>query len=382
MTPNDCIHVGDRVKIVPRGNSKTWTAEFWHDGQHRRVSLKTRNRKVAVQRAGKLDAELVDGKYRKAVTASSIQDAVDMYLSFLGTEGRARRTIVRYRGELQTLAAFCQGHRARNLSQITPSLFDKFRAERSRNGSPQTLYHEAMVCKQFLKWAVSRQLLAENPLRDYRVTKPPLVPRPAPTLEEVDRILNSCTPRLRPMLTMLALTGMRSGELRQLRPEDVDLDGGWIHIVSRAETPTKTRTSRKVPLHPRLKKLLEGSASPGRSWYFTAEPSRRYAEGNHWVSAKRLNESFVRTAAKLGLSTGRDNCGFTVHSLRHFFETHCVNAGIPQRVIDAWLGHRSDRSMAAVYYFLSDEESQKFMTRVPFGTGAPAANAGQTGEIQ
>ncbi|MDB5306859.1 MAG: hypothetical protein JWO38_1061, partial [Gemmataceae bacterium] len=38
----------------------------------------------------------------------------------------------------------------------------------------------------------------------------------------------------------------------------------------------------------------------------------------------------------------------------------------PQRVIDTWLGHRSDKSMAAVYYRLRDEDSQSFMAKVPF----------------
>ena len=66
-----------------------------------------------------------------------------------------------------------------------------------------------------------------------------------------------------------------------------------------------------------------------------------------------------------------------MHSLRHFFETFTVNEGIPQRVVDTWLGHRSDRSMAAVYYRLKDEDSQKFMAKVPFGTGLPAADAGE-----
>ena len=46
--------------------------------------------------------------------------------------------------------------------------------------------------------------------------------------------------------------------------------------------------------------------------------------------------------------------------------------------MDAWLGHSSDRSMAAVYYKLRDEESQQFMIKVPFGTGMPAADAGDT----
>ena len=79
--------------------------------------------------------------------------------------------------------------------------------------------------------------------------------------------------------------------------------------------------------------------------------------------------------SKLELPAGRDD-GFTAHSLRHSFETTCVNANIPQRVIDTWLGHRSDSSMANIYYRLSDEDSQQFMKQVPFGTGkAPADGA-------
>jgi hypothetical protein len=54
-----------------------------------------------------------------------------------------------------------------------------------------------------------------------------------------------------------------------------------------------------------------------------------------------------------------------------------VNRGIPQRVVDTWLGHRSDRSMASIYYRLTDEESQNFMRQVPFfGISKPAADAG------
>lgn len=85
------------------------------------------------------------------------------------------------------------------------------------------------------------------------------------------------------------------------------------------------------------------------------EPSDTYPAGDHWVNVKKLNEDFQAAVRKAGLPAGRDR-GFTLHSLRHFFETHTVNANIPQRVIDAWLGHGADKSMAAVYYRLSDTE--------------------------
>lgn len=45
--------------------------------------------------------------------------------------------------------------------------------------------------------------------------------------------------------------------------------------------------------------------------------------------------------------------------------------------MDTWLGHRSDKSMAAIYYKLRDEDSQKFMKQVPFGTGEPPAKVGE-----
>ena len=66
----------------------------------------------------------------------------------------------------------------------------------------------------------------------------------------------------------------------------------------------------------------------------------------------------------MNLPAGLKEDGYTIHSLRHFFETYCVNAGIPQRVVDAWMGHSGDKSMSAVYYDLDDHESQRFMQKL------------------
>ena len=168
---------------------------------------------------------------------------------------------------------------------------------------------------------------------------------------------------------------MRAGELQRLRPEDVDMVGGWIHIRSRPGAETKIRESRKVPIHPRLRMELEVLPRTRRPWLFTAAPSKKFPGGENHINVKRLNQLFTRLVGRLGMPVGRAT-GFVIHSLRHAFETITVNAGVPQRAIDTWLGHRSDRSMAAVYYKLRDEESQFFMAKVPFGTGVPAADAG------
>ncbi len=87
---------------------------------------------------------------------------------------------------------------------------------------------------------------------------------------------------------------------------------------------------------------------------------------------KGANEDFQRVARRLGMPVGRE-AGYTLHALRRFFETFCVNSGVPQRAIDVWMGHRSDRSMAAIYYALSDADSEAMMSRVPFSVDPPAS---------
>ena len=374
--PNERIRVGDRVVIYVRGKKRIWCADFWRDGQHQRQSLKTANKKVAIERATKLAATLVDGTYHRPMPTVALAETIDAYLDHLKTEGRAHKTIVKYRGIFDTLIEFLRGQGATRLTQFTAIHFDRFRAHRREDYQPKTLYTEGIVVKQFFRWAKRRKLIMENPLEDIKLFKPRLVPKAGPTLDQIGTILAATHGRLRAMIATLAFTGMRSGDLQRLRLEDVDLRGNWIHIVSRPGAETKTRQSRKVPIHPRLRAILETLPRSNGPWFFTADPSPKYPEGNHWINAKKLNDRFTLLLKKLKLPTGRES-GFVIHSLRHSFETICVNAGIPQRVVDAWLGHTSDRSMAAVYYRLSDEESQEFMLVVPFGTSAPAASAGK-----
>lgn len=370
------VRVGDRVTIYPRGAKKIWCADFWRDGEHKKQSLKTTNKKVAIERATKLAAELIGGTYQAPPPSVTVKQAIDDYIASLETENRARKTVVKYRGVFDLFVEYLERNKVTKLTQVTAAHFDRYRGERKKTKHPKTVYCEGVIIKQLFKWARSRKLIADNPLADIKLNKPTLEPKSGPSLAQVNALLSAAEEPRKSQLAVLALTGMRAGELQRLRTEDVDLAGGWVHIRSRPGAETKTRTSRKVPIHPRLRAVLEGLPSGRREWLFTAEPSRKYPAGGHHMNVKRLNEQFTRLVKRLDMPAGRE-AGFVIHSLRHFFETFTVNEGIPQRVIDTWLGHRSDKSMAAVYYRLSDEDSLSWMGKVPFGTGAPAADVGK-----
>jgi integrase len=101
-----------------------------------------------------------------------------------------------------------------------------------------------VIIKQLLKWAKSRKLIQENPLAEIKLGKPPLVPKGGPSPDQVDQIVGAFDGSARTMVAVLAFTGMRSGELQRLRPEDLDLRGNWIHSRSRRGHETKTREDR------------------------------------------------------------------------------------------------------------------------------------------
>jgi integrase len=145
----------------------------------------------------------------------------------------------------------------------------------------------------------------------------------------------------------------------------VDFRNNWLHIVSRLGFETKSGQSWKVPLHPRLRKILK-RVQHAEDWFFTTQPSRKYPNGGHHINTARVNEDFVKLLKSLDIPAGRD-VGFTFHSMRSSFKTICIHAGVPREVVDVWQNHAPDRAASHVYYKLSDEESQRFMRTVPSG---------------
>ena len=118
-----------------------------------------------------------------------------------------------------------------------------------------TLAHEQIVIKQLLRWSAVEELIPVNPFAALKVEKPKQEPRGGPSLPQMERILGLLKGQLRDIVATLFFTGMRPGDLARLLLDDVDLTGNWLHVVSRLGAETKTRQSRKVPIHGRLRPL-------------------------------------------------------------------------------------------------------------------------------
>ena len=182
----DGFDVGDIVHVSRRGKRGTFTAHYQRDG-HRRKSLRTTNETLARKRASQLYVKIMTQTDAIVPKPLKLKEAVERYMQNCVAEGRAPKTIVKYRAELERFIAFLTEHGINTPDKITPLLFDDYRSQRrSKDGlAARTAWNHAVILKQWLRFLLHRQVIANNPLAGIPLRKPPCPKHPAATAEEV-----------------------------------------------------------------------------------------------------------------------------------------------------------------------------------------------------
>ncbi|HSH96103.1 MAG TPA: tyrosine-type recombinase/integrase [Roseimicrobium sp.] len=353
-----------------------WTADYHFVDklgrrQHGRRSLRARNRRTAEIKAGELDRKLLADGLPSETTSlrTPIQAAIDAYIEAKQTDERSKKTLSKYRCELEKFRDFLYGMQITTLQGITIGLADAYKAHRRTADElqPYTLHNAMIVLKGFLKWCRKRKLIADNPLAELEIREPRRRRHAATTFEQVEAILGKACGTVFAIIMMAAFTGLRVGELIVLRPQDVDLDAGEIYVRPQEGWTAKTEAGiRTVPIHARLLAVLKMLKRRKAVCFLTSAPSAVYPLGDHHLNPREVNVVFQKLAASCGFPVGRDvERGLTFHALRRFFKTFCLDAGVPKPMVDSWMGHRDQSDMDSFYY--DPVKSKEWMARVPFG---------------
>jgi site-specific recombinase XerD len=168
--------------------------------------------------------------------------------------------------------------------------------------------------------------------------------------DEVRRILAEVRiPVYRACLTTIYACGLRLLEGAHLQVADVDSGRMLLHIHG------KGKQDRYVPLPAPTLALLRTFWRTHRSpvWVFPA-PTRHglahsLAHGGGPVTRSSLQSAFRRALRRTGVAKRAH-----VHTLRHSYATHLLEAGVNLRLIQENLGHRSART-TQVYTHLTRE---------------------------
>jgi integrase/recombinase XerD len=170
--------------------------------------------------------------------------------------------------------------------------------------------------------------------REWMLTKLPFQKRPRklPTvlsIEEVTRFLAAVPDqKMRAVMVTAYATGLRVFEVVALRVLDIDNQRMVLRVAE-----GKGAKERLVMLSPKLLELLRA--------YWKVEHSR-----SEWLfpgrdPAVHISVRSVQLACQIARDAARIGKHITMHTLRHSFATHLLEAGTDLCTIKLLLGHRS-----------------------------------------
>ena len=243
--------------------------------------------------------------------------------------------------QLNHLMRFLQHERERSLANQPK--------ESTRRLSSESVYLEIAALRAFYRWAENEKLLAANaaenlslPRRWRRLPK-------ALTNDEISRLLAPLIPETpaslcdQAILELAYACGLRISEMLHLQVTDIDSARMVVNVRQ-----GKGAKDRQVPLSARLLSELRQWWCRHRTkpWLFPG-----MTEGSRH---KPMNVTNVQRMVKQIVVRAKLKKPASMHTLRHSYATHLLEAGVPVALIQEYLGHSSP-STTAIYTHVTRE---------------------------
>lgn len=242
--------------------SKTWYAEYCLEAQRHYEPLRTTNRAAAVKGAHAIVQRMEAGQPNASRRRVAVSELKDVYMTMQRNRGRAPKTLEKYEYVLNESVIWAEATDARSANSFSERDFWAFnQVMTDAELSAKTRYDRLVIVKQCFKYAWRTKLIATNPLAGIAMDKPGSAPQPCFTPDQVAVLLDKADPHEAAIFATMAYTGMRFGEVRDLRPTDLLWDQGahGFIVVQRGGSAgtTKGRRMRRIPIHPSLRDILK-----------------------------------------------------------------------------------------------------------------------------
>ena len=312
------------------------------------------------------------------------------HLAIEASDGHRRRV----ESKLRHLTNITDDARVSTLN--ADGLDEYIKRRRKSRAKPDTLKGEIATTRAMLNWAVQTRRIDKLPVErfpnvktsgghpflfkadiDRMIGEQTLTKREIADLgrrmvlnsqdvDELAQLAERESPQLVLPLRLVATTGIRRGELVQLRKSDFDPKTGRLTVRSGKGPRSMSETSRSIDVHKSVLPLLREhhrSLSKRSKWLFPQFDPTKTSKSSVAIEDRRAER-----AARLltTLLTGSD---FELlrgwHALRHSFITICVWRGMTFEQISQWTGH-IERETQRRYTHYSGEASRKLMDDLPF----------------
>lgn len=312
------------MAIYKKGNN--WFLDHYCDG-HRVRECVGPNKRVAEQALAVRKTEMLQGRFHLDSKKGPVRfkEIADQFLE------HSKTTKLSWRRDCDLVKHLMSFFGDRWSDQITAEIVEQYKVRRRkevlawgkyagrdpRDVPMSTINRELSCLRRIFNLAIAWDKVEKNPVKGVRFFREETVPERVLTDDETELLLLCCNVITADVVRFALHTGMRRGEILNLRWAQVDLEGGYITV-----TRTKSGKQRKIPINQTVRQVLESQMRRG--------PLVFHRKGK---PAKSVRTTFEQAVKKAGIG----HCRF--HDLRHTFATRLVLAGVPLPVVKELLGH-------------------------------------------
>lgn len=358
-----------QFNIYPRKvhNSVFYYVRFWNESEKR--WFKTRSTGVVVDGKKQRKAEAIavaqellktiqytgttaDGKFIDFLTSFWLPDSE--YLKAKESVNGTPLSVLYIQQNKDSIRRHVQTYKPfQNIrvSELTPSAIERWKVWSIKQGvGSRTINFAYQAMSVPVRWLYAHGELSTEPFRAVHKVKDVPKEKGVLTREEVQNLFSIHDPDIRIdcLVKLAVLTGMRRGELRGLRWEDIDEKERLIHVQNNFQDlegskGCKCGSARYVvlpfviiPLFHEVRKF-SNFTEPEDFVFYSASKSP-----DEPVSGEVIKTGFVRILAEAGISqTEQKERNITLHGMRHTFITLARYAGLPDAEVMALAGHKS-----------------------------------------
>lgn len=274
---------------------------------------------------------------------------IAQFVAFLSKErNESPHTVKAYGRDVRDFAAFCEGYYGGPWSWAGVdrlAIRGWLGAMLGRGLAKRSVARALSALRTFYRFLNATTGVEVNPAK---AARSPKLERPLPAhldRAEIEQLFAEAQRRAEAggfreardlaMLELLYSTGIRLGELAALNDQDVDL------VSDRVKVRGKGRKERIVPVGRHATRALRRYYRHRDALFAATTPEGRALFVNR--RGGRLSPRGVQLAIKslLGSLAGGRGRELHVHSLRHSFATHLLDAGADLRAVQELLGHAS-----------------------------------------
>jgi integrase/recombinase XerC len=322
---------------------------WYKDGSGKKIKVSTGAKLKADAAAFLQEFIQKDTEHRKKQKDRPLSDFIQEFLAY-SKQNYSAKTVRIFSSVLRRFQLFLGDC---FLNSLTPKEADLYKVERLKSISATSVNIELRTLKSAFNTAHRWGNIVSNPFDKISFVKLPETQPMYFTKEDFQRLLNMITEQwLKEIVLLATLTGMRRGEIVNLRWQDVDLQRKVIQIQSNATFKTKQGKRRAIPMSEVAFHLLQSRFGKGTSEYVFSLTDQKISEG--WLTHKF---KYYVYEAKL------NNDKLHFHSLRHTFASWLVQDGVSLYEVQKLLGH-SNISVTQVYSHLEPEKLHNTVNKI------------------